>query len=220
MREAQCFSQIHLRGDRLPHLRLSASIFLDLIALQPDNRAVAVPMAVRICRVYLPQLGESANMKNCPRVQSNSEQGVVYVTNSSLSLVCDFVIFSIPIAIISNLKLSKERKIMLAFVLLPGTLVIIVSCVRLYLCVVGQWRDDGSWYYDPQVATEVAEISGTLIALSVSLCSDLTLPEAAAIQVNFAEFMHRYLVSKPSLAQFASVCVAPSIVLTLPAKDE
>lgn len=90
------------------------------------------------------------------------------MTNSSLSLVCDFVIFTIPIAIITMIKLSKERKVMLAMVLLPGTLVIVISCVRLYLCVVGQWRDDGSWYYNPQVAIEVAEIGGTLIALSVS----------------------------------------------------
>ncbi|KAF1345029.1 hypothetical protein BDV97DRAFT_379093 [Delphinella strobiligena] len=93
--------------------------------------------------------------------------GVVYVTNSALSLVCDFIIFTIPIAIITMIKLSKERKVMLAFVLLPGTFVIAISCVRLWLCVVGQWRDDGSWYYNPQIAIEVAEIGGTLIALSI-----------------------------------------------------
>jgi hypothetical protein len=46
---------------------------------------------------------------------------MVYVTNSSLSLICDFVIFTIPVAIISMIKLSKERKVMLAMVLLPGT---------------------------------------------------------------------------------------------------
>lgn len=90
------------------------------------------------------------------------------MTNSALSLVCDFVIFAIPIAILCILKLSRERKIMLAFVLLPGTLVTIISCVRLWLCVVGQWRADGSWYYNPQIAIEVAEIGGTLIAISVS----------------------------------------------------
>ncbi|GAB7351578.1 hypothetical protein MBLNU459_g2201t1 [Dothideomycetes sp. NU459] len=93
--------------------------------------------------------------------------GVVYVTNSSLSLVCDFVIFSIPIAMISLLQLSRERKIMLAIVLLPGTLVIGISVVRLYLCVVGQWASDGSWFYDPQLAIEVSEIGGTLIAMSI-----------------------------------------------------
>lgn len=42
-----------------------------------------------------------------------------------------------------------------------------ISCARLWLCVVGQWRSDGSWYYDPQLVIEVAEIGGTLLALSV-----------------------------------------------------
>lgn len=56
---------------------------------------------------------------------------------------------------------------MLSFVLLPGTLVIAISVVRLYLCIVGQWASDGSWFYDPQLAIEVSEIGGTLIAISV-----------------------------------------------------
>lgn len=89
------------------------------------------------------------------------------MTNSALSLVCDLVTFSVPIFMISLLKLSNERKVMLAFVLLPGTLVVAISIVRLYLCVVGQWASDGSWFYDPQLAIEVAEIGGTLIALSI-----------------------------------------------------
>ncbi|KAI5243074.1 hypothetical protein E4T42_07494 [Aureobasidium subglaciale] len=93
--------------------------------------------------------------------------GVVYVTNSSLSLVNDFVLFSIPIAMIAILQLPKGRKIVLSLVMLPGTLVIGISCARLWLCVVGQWRTDGSWYYNPQLVIEVAEIGGTLIALSV-----------------------------------------------------
>ncbi|KAH0335792.1 hypothetical protein KCU81_g8859, partial [Aureobasidium melanogenum] len=93
--------------------------------------------------------------------------GVVYVTNSGLSLVNDIFLFSIPIAMISVLQLPKGRKIMLTIVMLPGTLVIGISCARLWLCVVGQWRTDGSWYYDPQLVIEVAEIGGTLIALSV-----------------------------------------------------
>ena len=47
------------------------------------------------------------------------------------------------------------------------TRVIIISCVRIYLVVKGQWVVDGSWYYDPMLAIENAEIGGTLIALSV-----------------------------------------------------
>lgn len=68
---------------------------------------------------------------------------------------------------ITLLKLSRGRKIMLAFVLMPGVVVIGISCARLYLCVVGQWASDGSWYYDPQLTIEVAEVGGTLMALSV-----------------------------------------------------
>ena len=94
-------------------------------------------------------------------------QGTVYVTNSGLSVMCDLVIFSIPVAMISLLKLSEGRKIMLAFVLMPGVAVIGISALRLYLCVVGQWATDGSWYYDPQLVIEVAEVGGTLMALSV-----------------------------------------------------
>lgn len=68
---------------------------------------------------------------------------------------------------ISLLKLSKSRKVMLVFVLMPGVVVIGISITRLYLCVVGQWRADGSWYYDPQLAIEVAEVGGTLMTLSI-----------------------------------------------------
>lgn len=68
---------------------------------------------------------------------------------------------------ISLLKLSKSRKVMLVFVLMPGVVVIGISITRLYLCVVGQWRADGSWYYDPQLTIEVAEVGGTLMALSI-----------------------------------------------------
>ncbi|TIA03920.1 hypothetical protein D6C82_01389 [Aureobasidium pullulans] len=93
--------------------------------------------------------------------------GIVYVSNSSLSLICDFVLFSIPIAMIAILQLPKGRKIVLSLVMLPGMLVIGISCARLWLCVVGQWRTDGSWYYNPQLVIEVAEIGCTLIALSV-----------------------------------------------------
>lgn len=50
--------------------------------------------------------------------------GIVYLVNSSLSLVCDLVIFTIPAAMIKMLRLSRQRKICLSFVLLPGVLVI------------------------------------------------------------------------------------------------
>jgi hypothetical protein len=45
--------------------------------------------------------------------------------------------------------------------------VIIISSLRLYLVVKGQWLADGSWFYCPMLAIENAEIGGTLIALSI-----------------------------------------------------
>lgn len=48
--------------------------------------------------------------------------GVVYVVNSTISLVCDLIMFSIPSMIISQLMLSLKKKILLALVLFPGVL--------------------------------------------------------------------------------------------------
>jgi hypothetical protein len=45
--------------------------------------------------------------------------------------------------------------------------VIAISCARIYLVVEGQWETDESWYYDPFLAVENAEIGATLFALSV-----------------------------------------------------
>lgn len=45
--------------------------------------------------------------------------------------------------------------------------VIIISAVRVWLVVKGQWASDGSWAYNPMLCVENAEIAGTLIALSV-----------------------------------------------------
>jgi len=145
---------------------------------QPLLRAIRVAAAFLVC-AFLPQF--FLILFHCRPVtglwpyawQPNANAykcltwGTVYVTNSGLSLVCDFVVFSIPIAMISLLKLSQGRKIMLAFILMPGVMVIGISIARLYLCVVGQWASDGSWYYNPQLVIEVAEIGGTLVALSV-----------------------------------------------------
>ncbi|KIV79507.1 hypothetical protein PV11_07065 [Exophiala sideris] len=92
--------------------------------------------------------------------------GVVYVTNSGISLICDMLLFGIPVAIIRFVKLSRKRKIGLALIFFPGLLVIGISIARLILVVQGQWDPDESWTYDPMLAIEVAEIGGTLIALS------------------------------------------------------
>ena len=42
-----------------------------------------------------------------------------------------------------------------------------ISCARIYLVLKVQWETDESWYYDPFLAVENAEIGATLFALSV-----------------------------------------------------
>lgn len=46
--------------------------------------------------------------------------GVVYVTNSVISLLCDFLLFGIPIAMLRILEMPRRRKIQLGCILLPG----------------------------------------------------------------------------------------------------
>ncbi|KAJ2903773.1 hypothetical protein MKZ38_009339 [Zalerion maritima] len=93
--------------------------------------------------------------------------GIVYCTNSAVSLLCDLLLFGIPIAMLKILALSRKRKIQLGCILLPGILVIAISITRLVLVVKGQWESDMSWTYNPMLAVEVSEIGATLIALSV-----------------------------------------------------
>ncbi|RDL30430.1 Uncharacterized protein BP5553_10308 [Venustampulla echinocandica] len=93
--------------------------------------------------------------------------GVVYITNSSISLVSDLVVFAIPAALVSMFRASLMMKLKLSLVLFPGVIVIVISCVRLYLVLEGLVAIDISWPYGPMLAIESAEISATMIALSV-----------------------------------------------------
>ncbi|KAM6480687.1 hypothetical protein HDV62DRAFT_102244 [Trichoderma sp. SZMC 28011] len=93
--------------------------------------------------------------------------GVVYSVNSSVSLLCDLLLFGIPIAMLRTLEMSRKRKIQLAGILLPGVAVIAISITRLVLVILGQWESDESWSYDPMLGVEASEIGATLIALSV-----------------------------------------------------
>jgi len=54
-------------------------------------------------------------------------------------------------------------------VLIPDR-VIGISIARLILVIQGQWLADQSWQYNPLLAIEVAEISFTLISLSIPGC--------------------------------------------------
>jgi hypothetical protein len=93
--------------------------------------------------------------------------GVVYVANSTISMCCDLILFTIPASIIHALNISLGDKLKLVCVLMPGLLVIAISAVRMYLVIDSQWVPDESWTYDPFLAVEVAEIGSTMIALSI-----------------------------------------------------
>ncbi|KAK2007126.1 hypothetical protein LZ32DRAFT_663119 [Colletotrichum eremochloae] len=93
--------------------------------------------------------------------------GFVYGTNSAVSLLSDFVLFGIPIAMLRMLDMTRKRKVQLACILLPGILVVAISVARLVLVINGQWQPDQSWIYSPLLAIEVSEIGATLIALSI-----------------------------------------------------
>ncbi|TGZ79813.1 hypothetical protein EX30DRAFT_308504 [Ascodesmis nigricans] len=94
--------------------------------------------------------------------------GIVYATNSAISVGGDLVVFAIPIAIIAVLKADRKKKMKLSAILLPGVVTIAISITRLYLVYRGGWVNlDGSWYYNPQLAIQNAEMACTMIALSI-----------------------------------------------------
>lgn len=71
--------------------------------------------------------------------------GVVYVTNSGISLVCDMLLFGIPLAIIRFVKLSRKRKIGLALIFFPGLLYVeqprlVLTCHSLIMTVLSASR--------------------------------------------------------------------------------
>ncbi|KAK5996539.1 hypothetical protein PT974_01874 [Cladobotryum mycophilum] len=96
------------------------------------------------------------------------EWSVVYSVNSSVSLVCDFLLFGIPIAMLKMLEMPRKRKVQLACILLPGIVVVAISLTRLVFVIPSGWQlPDESWWYNPMLGVEVSEIGATLIALSV-----------------------------------------------------
>lgn len=91
----------------------------------------------------------------------------VYITNSSVSLICDLMLFVIPTIIITELHISRRRKVQLSLIMMPGLLVIGISLCRVILIDNGRRITDQSWNYNLLLAVEVAEIGSTLIALSI-----------------------------------------------------
>lgn len=89
--------------------------------------------------------------------------GLVYSVNSSVSLICDLLLFGIPVAMLRILEMPRKRKIQLGCILLPGFgyvfgrfliyydfghannegfSVIGISIARLVLVIMGQWETD------------------------------------------------------------------------------
>lgn len=161
--------------------RVSGLAFYYRLASQHDKlRVMIIGTAAFLVTAYLPQMfllifhclpvtGLWPYAWQLPDVDQYKclAWGVVYSVNAGLSLVCDVALLAIPLALIYLLHLDRTRKIVLSFILLPGVLVLIISSVRLYLVVKGQWAADGSWYYNPMLILETSEIGGTLLALSV-----------------------------------------------------
>ncbi|KFZ23805.1 hypothetical protein V502_01711 [Pseudogymnoascus sp. VKM F-4520 (FW-2644)] len=86
---------------------------------------------------------------------------VDYITNSSISLVSDLVVFAIPAALVGMFIASLMRKFKLSLVLFPGVM-------YLYLVLEGLVVIDISWLYRPMLAIiESAEIGATMIVLSI-----------------------------------------------------
>ncbi|KAH7147007.1 hypothetical protein B0J13DRAFT_553040 [Dactylonectria estremocensis] len=91
---------------------------------------------------------------------------MVFGVNAILSLICDAGLYFIPISILCVLSIPKKRKIQLACIILPGSLVIIISSYRLHLIVASN-IPDSQWLYGPTLTVQMAEIGATLISLSM-----------------------------------------------------
>lgn len=175
------FSRIADRQRKLTWaIRVTAAL---MTALWLPQMALIIFHCIPVTSYWPYAFEESINNYEC------LQWGVVYVTNSAISLVCDLALFTIPAIIIKELKISRKDKLKLGCIMMPGLLVIAISCARMYLVIVGQWdvriycerenflhktdlelfrkQADQSWSYNGLLTVEVAEISSTLVALSV-----------------------------------------------------
>ncbi|KAG8409442.1 hypothetical protein J3459_017515 [Metarhizium acridum] len=97
----------------------------------------------------------------------------IYTIISSISLVCDFLLFGIPAAMLKGLELPRKQKLQLACTLFPGILVIGISVARVVLVTdyAGECQaetDDAFGYaFLKLLCVEVAEVGATIIAVSV-----------------------------------------------------
>lgn len=101
------------------HIRLSVAINCALVFL---IAAYLPQMALIIfhCNPVTALWPYSWQMESADYVCLN--WGLVYAVNSGLSVLCDLVMFAIPVGLIRTLTLSPRRKLHLYLVLLPGVL--------------------------------------------------------------------------------------------------
>ncbi|PHH89219.1 hypothetical protein CDD83_6472 [Cordyceps sp. RAO-2017] len=98
--------------------------------------------------------------------------GQVHIVISITSLLCDLLLFGIPVAMLRILKtMPKKQKVQLACILLPGIAVVGISITRLVFQIRVAFGDGTEHHPDFSflffLAVEAAEISATLIALSI-----------------------------------------------------
>ncbi|EFY84858.1 hypothetical protein MAC_09110 [Metarhizium acridum CQMa 102] len=86
-----------------------------------------------------------------------------------ISLVCDFLLFGIPAAMLKGLELPRKQKLQLACTLFPGILVIGISVARVVLVTDYAAETDDAFGYAflKLLCVEVAEVGATIIAVSV-----------------------------------------------------
>jgi hypothetical protein len=133
--------------------RLSGLAFFARIADRQRKLTWAIRItAATMTALWLPQM--ALIIFHCSPVtalwpyafEANAEKfeclqwGIVYVTNSAISLLCDLALFTIPAVIIKELKIDARDKLKLAGIMMPGLLVIGLSTARMYLVIVGQWE--------------------------------------------------------------------------------
>jgi len=126
------FSRIADRQKRLTWaIRITAGV---MIALWIPQMALIIFHCIPVTAYWPYAFEVNAEKYKC------LQWGIVYVTNSAISLLCDLALFTIPAIIIAQLKISKKDKLKLACIMMPGLLVIAISCTRMYLVIVGQWQ--------------------------------------------------------------------------------
>lgn len=71
------------------------------------------------------------------------EWGLVYSVNSAVSLLCDLLIFGIPIAMLWTLEMNRKKKVQLGSILLPGILYVLRR-----VCLAKANPEQCHWYFD------------------------------------------------------------------------